>query len=256
MVRRGVVAFVVLAGGILAGCNLTVQGIDLTEYEDPAAYRLPLVAVVDGGCQGSPPPISARVALEMAFSEVRNKCEVFFDGITEQNRRGRYSRRALGDAALFTTALMTATTASAKAIGITAAGVILADQLIQDFAEVYGFQPYTYKIRELVQETMDDFRAASLSEQTFADGNSRDAYCIAYVRVRDYASLCTITSIQSRFDQLVASDASARPKQVVVAGAGGNVGGFGVSARTLSSARPANRAVSFPSTTYVVGRGR
>ena len=65
MVRRGAFAFVVLAGGVLAGCNLTAQVIDLTQYEDPAAYRLPLVAVVDAGCQGAPPPISARVALEM-----------------------------------------------------------------------------------------------------------------------------------------------------------------------------------------------
>ncbi|MBC7578483.1 MAG: hypothetical protein H7312_14145 [Tardiphaga sp.] len=169
--------------------------------------------------------LSPYMYLRYGFSEVKGLCRAFFDGITEENRKARFSRRALDSSALFATAALNATFASAKAISLTSAGIILADSIIQDFVEVYAFSPYASQVEGLTKQAMDDYEKTTITGSVGwqADAaRSQDNYCLADIFIKDFASLCSLSAIQAKMDGLANRPADAVPKTketVIVTGA-------------------------------------
>jgi hypothetical protein len=158
-------------------------------------------------CEGSPNVnVSPITYMNLGFTKVDIACRAYFDRLTETMQEARLSRKGLGTANTAALAVLSATSAAAKAITITSAGVTLVDQLMQEVEETYAYTPYLYKIRDLVQSSMQDFKSKSVDSARKAGlaAASPDNYCAAYTYVVDYASLCTKTAIQSLFDQQVA----------------------------------------------------
>jgi hypothetical protein len=202
---------------------LFVSGCASLSAVSPAVDNQAVIVSVQS-CEGSPDLLVSPITyMNIGFTKIDVACRAYFDRLTEITQETRIARKGLGSGNLAALAVLNATNAATKAITITGAGVTLVDQLVQEFAETYAYTPYLYKIRQLVQDSMQDFKTRSLNSAKTAGlaTRSADNYCAAYTYIVDYASLCTKTAVQTLFDQQIAVPSVADNKQ----GAGGTPGG-------------------------------
>jgi hypothetical protein len=194
---------------------LFVSGCASLSAVSPAVDNQAVIVSVQS-CEGSPDVfVSPITYMNIGFTKIDVACRAYFDRLTEITQETRIARKGLGSGNLAALAVLNATNAATKAITITGAGVTLVDQLVQEFAETYAYTPYLYKIRQLVQDSMQDFKTRSLNSAKAAGlaTRSADNYCAAYTYIVDYASLCTKTAVQTLFDQQIAVPSVADNKQ-------------------------------------------
>lgn len=174
---------------------------------NPAVDNVEVIASVLA-CEAPPPGfISPPGYMELGFTKIDIACRAMFDKLTMLTQETRISRTALASGNLAALGVLSATSASVKAVTITSLGVTLVDQIIQQFAATYAYSPYLYKIQELIQNSMADYKFKSrtaIATDALMAGQRGDAYCRAYTYIVDYASLCTLSALQQRFDQQIA----------------------------------------------------
>jgi hypothetical protein len=187
-------------------CSFALSGCASLAAVSPTVNNDDIIATAQM-CE-APPNVTINPAtfMDIGFTKLDMACRAYFDRLTDITQQTRISRKALGSGNIAALAVMNATNVAAPAITITAAGVLLADQIISEFAETYAYTPYLFKIRQLVADSMSDFKtrsraAAAAENMSFM---SSDNYCKAYQYIVDYASLCTVSSIQLLFDQQIA----------------------------------------------------
>ena len=178
---------------------------------------------------GAPEPVDPITFMEVGFTKVKAACEVFFVNATKVQQNALAANTALNAGQLGATAILNATSSAsavAKAITITQAGVVLAEALINDYVNVYTFNTYLYKVRQLVQSTMADYAKK-------ARATPPANYCIAYSYVSDFASLCSLASMKALLDEQVALPSNVDNTKGASRGAGAKGG-----APTLSRLAP------------------
>lgn len=164
---------------------------------------------------GAPEPVDPITFMEVGFTKVKAACEVFFVNATKVQQNALAANTALNAGQVGATAILNATasaSAAAKAITITQAGVVLAEALITDYVNVYTFNTYLYKVRQLVQSTMADYAKKA---RVAPPAN----YCIAYSYVSDFASLCSLASMKALLDEQVALPSNVNNTQSASTGA-------------------------------------
>jgi hypothetical protein len=217
--------------GLLCGCSgLAGVGPDVD-------FQIVVAAVQS--CEAPPVSISSpTTAMEVGFAKIKAACEVFFVDATRAQQDALAASRGLDAGLIGATAIINATnsaTAAAKAITITAAGIVLSKELINQYVNIYAFNTYLYKVRALVKASMADYI-------TTARAHPPANYCIAYTYVADLASLCSLAAMKANLDQQVALPS------VISADPGGGGG------RALSTVRTAPRSNvgGRPTTNYTV----
>ena len=185
------------------------------------------------------------------FTDVYAACEGFFNSATKAQQDAFVGNKTLDAAQIATIAILGATAspaAAAKAITITAAGVVLAKEIINQSTNTYAFNTHLYKVRELTRASMASYKASALT-------NPPANYCLAYNYVVEYATLCSISSMKLLLDQQVAISSSPVGSVPVVEVA------QVVNGETRSGARGTSRSgsllryrapLSMPSTSFVV----
>lgn len=181
----------------LGGCMTTVPtAID---------YEIVIGAVIDkcGASRDGHP--NASTAMEVGFARVAAACEAFFDDATRAQQASLATSRGLDALLIGATAIINPTTskeAAARAISITAAGVTLAKSIIEGTSSVYTFSKNLYKVREHVTTSMDTYAVN-------ARNSPPENYCLAYAYVQKYATLCSLSAMQSFHDLQMALPATA-----------------------------------------------
>ena len=220
---------------LLAGCT-SLAGVS------PTVDDKVIVAAVQS-CEA--PPISQAISpmtfMEVGFTQVKAACETFFANATKIQQNALAANTALSAGQIGATSILNATTSSSvaqKAITITQAGVAFSEALINDYVNVYTFNTYLYKVRQLVQSTMADYIKN-------ARQNPPANYCIAYTYVSDLASLCSLAAMKANLDQQVAL-----PSSISNTSAGGS--GASTTTHALSRSRALAPAATSPSPAYIV----
>jgi len=75
---------------------------------------------------------------------------------------------------------------------------------------VYTFSPYASQIEALTKQAMDDYEKTIITNSSgwqAADMKSRDNYCLADIYIKEFASLCSLSSIQAKMDGLATKPA-------------------------------------------------
>jgi hypothetical protein len=143
-------------------------------------------------------PKAANDYMQVGFANVYASCEVFFVNATKFQQNALATNQTLDAGLVGATSIANATmsTASAlKAITITTAGIVLGKSIVNDYVTIYTFGTHLYKVRQLVQDDMDNFTASA--------GTPADT-CIAYANVQRLATKCTIANMQALLDAQVA----------------------------------------------------
>ena len=96
------------------------------------------------------------------------------------------------------TSIINATSSAAsavKAITITTAGIVFGKAIMNDYVTTYTFGTHLYKVRQLVQNDMDNYvgKVAPPADT-----------CIAYANVQKLATKCTLANMQALLDAQVA----------------------------------------------------
>jgi hypothetical protein len=147
------------------------------------------------------PGNNAKVAndyLQVGFSNIYAACEAFFVSATRFQQNALVSNNTLDAGLVGATSIITATNSTAaalKAITIATVGVTFGKAVVNDYVTVYTFGTHLYKVRQLVQNDMDNFVARVVAP---ADT------CIAYANVQTLATKCTLANMQALLDAQVA----------------------------------------------------
>jgi len=182
--------------------------------------------------------------MQVGFSNVRAACEAFFVSATRFQQNALATNNTLDAALVGATSIINTTNSTAaalKAITITTAGVVFGKAVVNDLVTVYTFGTHLYKVRQLVQNDMDNFASRV--------GAPADT-CIAYANVQTLATKCTLANMQALLDGQVAI-----PSTTVSTTAGAATGTTtgGTALRTLRVLPAATRAaVSVPSVSSTV----
>jgi hypothetical protein len=134
------------------------------------------------------------------FTQVSMACEAFFVDATRVQQEALYGNKSLDAVQVATAAVLGATaspTSAFKALAITAAGVVLAKELINQYTNIFAFNTHLYKVRELTKSSMATYKAN-------AESSPPTNYCKAYDYVAEYATLCSLASMKLLLDQQVA----------------------------------------------------
>lgn len=158
-------------------------------------------------------PIAANNYMQMGFANVYAVCEAFFVDATKFQQNALATNQTLDAGLVGATSIANATmsTASAlKAITITTAGIVFGKSIMNDYVTIYTFGTHLYKVRQLVQNDMDNFAASAAGPANT---------CIAYANVQRLATKCTIANMQALLDSQVAipSQVSTPARSVVIA---------------------------------------
>jgi hypothetical protein len=136
--------------------------------------------------------------MQVGFANVYAACEAFFVSATKFQQNALATNQTLDAGLVGATSIINATSAAAsavKAITITTAGVVFGKAIVSDFSAVYSFGTHLYKVRQLVQNDMDNYASKAAPP---ADS------CIAYANVQKLATKCTIANMQALLDAQVA----------------------------------------------------
>ncbi len=181
-------------------CVLLLAGCGSLSAVSPTVDDQVIVAAVQS-CDAPPVGQSTPATfMEVGFTQVKAACEAFFVNATRIQQNALAANTALNAGLVGATSILNATasaTAAAKAISITQAGVIFSEALLTDYLNVYTFNTYLYKVRQLVDGSMADYIKS-------ARQNPPPNYCIAYTYVSDLASLCSLAAMKADLDQQVA----------------------------------------------------
>jgi hypothetical protein len=143
-------------------------------------------------------PKVANDYMQVGFAGVYAACEAFFVSATKFEQNALATNQTLDAGLVGATSIINATSAAAsavKAITITTAGVVFGKALVSDVSTIYAFGTHLYKVRQLVQNDMDNYASLAASP---ADT------CIAYANVQKMATKCTIANMQALLDAQVA----------------------------------------------------
>lgn len=178
---------------LLTGCS-ALDGIS-------ASVEYDALADATRDCSRRPSEGSSPTNLMISgFINVKNACRVYFDRATRAQQEALIGNKTLDAGQIATIAVLGVTSspaAAAKAITITAASVVLAKEIINQTVNTYTFNTHLSKVRELTVAAMADF-------QTKAEASPPQNYCKAYDYVVDYASICSVASMQTLLDQQIA----------------------------------------------------
>jgi hypothetical protein len=134
------------------------------------------------------------------FTRVNMACEAFFVDATRAQQDALFASRSLDAVQVATAAVLGATASPAmafKTLAITAAGVILAKEVINQSTNIFAFNTHLYKVRELTKAAMATYKAT-------AESNPPLNYCKAFDYVVEYATMCSLASMKLLLDQQVA----------------------------------------------------
>ncbi len=140
--------------------------------------------------------------MQIGFANVYAACEAFFVNATRFQQNALASNDTLDAGLVGATSIINATSSTAaalKAITITTAGVVFGKAVLNDYVTVYTFGTHLYKVRQLVQNDMDNYVAQVATKQ----GPPADS-CIAYANVQTLATKCTLANMQALLDAQVA----------------------------------------------------
>ena len=143
-------------------------------------------------------PKAANDYMQIGFANVFSACEVFFVNATKFQQNALATNQTLDAGLIGATSIINATSSAAtavKAITITTAGIVLGKAIVNDYVTIYTFGTHLYKVRQLVQNDMDNF-----TSQVAAPPDT----CIAYANVQKLATKCTIANMQALLDAQVA----------------------------------------------------
>jgi hypothetical protein len=186
---------------------------------------------------------SAGSVAASGFASVEQQCGIFFDKLAELTQTGRFGNKAIEASSLGTQTIMQAAKAAARSVTIVGASYTIAEAVLNAFIEQYAFSPDLYQIREL---TLQAFTQHTIDNQvkliSLRSGFTPDDYCDAAILIQQHSSICTVSSIQSLFDQQVAHatfvvDPHDKPRVAVVEGARLARGASPRAFRLLGSAR-------------------
>jgi hypothetical protein len=136
--------------------------------------------------------------MQVGFANVYAACEAFFVNATRLQQNALAGGQTLDAGLIGATSILNATVpaaSAARAITITAAGVVFGKSLLNSYVTVYAFGSHLYKVRQLVQDDMDNY--------TLRVSPPTDT-CIAYANVQKLATLCTLSNMQALLDAQVA----------------------------------------------------
>jgi hypothetical protein len=143
-------------------------------------------------------PKPASDYMQVGFANVYAACEVFFVNATKFQQNALATNQTLDAGLVGATSIINATSSAAtavKAITITTAGIVLGKAIVDDYTTIYTFGTHLYKVRQLVQNDMDNFASkVGLPADT----------CVAYANVQKLATKCTIANMQALLDAQVA----------------------------------------------------
>jgi hypothetical protein len=231
---------------LLTSCS----GLNLNGVSPDVDYEVLVAATRD--C--SVPPSSSSTPENMmtrGFTKVNMACEAFFVDATRAQQDALFSNRSLDAVQIATAAILGATaspTAAFKTLAITAAGVVLAKEVINQSTNIFAFNTHLYKVRELTKAAMSTYKAT-------AESNPPANYCKAYDYVVEYATMCSLASMKLLLDQQVAIPST--PVNNTPAATAGFVESLAVPTRSGTGLR-SGRALQFrqprvsPSTSFSV----
>ena len=162
-------------------------------------YEVLVAATRD--CSESPSSFSTpENMMTRGFTQVNMACEAFFVDATRAQQEALLGNKSLDALQVATAAILGATaspTSAFKVLAITAAGVVLAKEVINQTTNIFAFNTHLYKVRELTKSAMATYKAT-------AESNPPTNYCKAYDYVAEYATLCSLASMKLLLDQQVA----------------------------------------------------
>ena len=143
-------------------------------------------------------PKVANDYMQVGFANVYAACEAFFVGATKFQQNALATNQTLDAGLVGATSIINATSAAAsavKAITITTAGIVFGKAIVNDYVTIYTFGTHLYKVRQLVQNDMDNYTAKVAPPVDT---------CIAYANVQKLATKCTLANMQALLDAQVA----------------------------------------------------
>jgi hypothetical protein len=143
-------------------------------------------------------PKAASDYMQVGFANVYAACEVFFVSATKFQQNALATDQTLDAGLIGATSILNATSSAAtavKAITITTAGIVLGKSIVNDYATIYTFGTHLYKVRQLIQNDMDNF-----VKQVVPPADT----CFAYANVQKLATKCTLANMQALLDAQVA----------------------------------------------------
>jgi hypothetical protein len=168
------------------------------QWNTPTVDDQVIVARVNA-CNGpGDGPKAANDYMQVGFANVYAACEVFFVDATRFQQNALATNQTLDAGLIGATSIINATTSAAaavKAITITTAGIVFGKTIVNDYVTTYTFGTHLYKVRQLVQNDMDNY-----TSQVAAPADT----CIAYANVQKLATKCTLANMQALLDAQVA----------------------------------------------------
>jgi hypothetical protein len=143
-------------------------------------------------------PKPANDYMQVGFANIYAACEAFFVSATRFQQNALATSNTLDAGLAGATSIINVTNSTAaalKAITITTAGVTFGKAILNDYVTVYTFGTHLYKVRQLVQNDMDNYVG-----QVAAPPDT----CIAYANVQKLATRCTLANMQALLDAQVA----------------------------------------------------
>jgi hypothetical protein len=177
-----------------AGFSSCTQWIDT----GPAVNDQVIVQRVTACNAAGDTPKAAYDYMQVGFANVYAACEAFFVGATRFQQNALATNQTLDAGLVGATSIINATSSAAtavKAITITAAGIVFGKSIMNDYVTTYTFGTHLYKVRQLVQNDMDNF-----ANRVAAPPDT----CLAYANVQKLALKCTLANMQSLLDGQVA----------------------------------------------------
>jgi len=189
--RMGRLSFALACSVGVAACS-TLMG-DVPSVDDGL-----IVAKVQA-CNGPNDGLkAANDYMQIGFANIYAACEAFFVNATRFQQNAMATSATLDAGLIGATSIINATSGAAsavKAITITTAGVTFGKAVLNDYITIYTFGTHLYKVRQLVQNDMDNFSVKA--------GVPADT-CIAYANVQKLATKCTLANMQALLDAQVA----------------------------------------------------
>lgn len=169
----------------------------------------PVIVAKVNSCNDGPKV--ANDYMQVGIANVYAACEAFFVNATRFQQNALAADNTLDAGLVGATSILNATAstgAALKAITITTAGVVFGKTVINDYVTIYTFGTHLYKVRQLVQNDMDNYVA-----QVAAPPDT----CVAYANVQKLATKCTMANMQALLDAQVAIPSKTIPNQPNVA---------------------------------------
>jgi hypothetical protein len=163
-------------------------------------YQVLVAATSD--CSAPPSALSSPGnMMTRGFTQVNMACEAFFVDATKAQQDALFGNKSLDALQVATAAILGATASPAgsfKVLAITAAGVVLAKEVINQSTNIFAFGTHLYKVRELTKAAMSTYKVTAESNPPPTN------YCKAYDYVVEYATMCSLASMNLLLDQQVA----------------------------------------------------